>query len=435
MLYLDHFFPFLFPVYRPLLLEGGRGWVLQLIAENHALYHTTLCLSACFLSVAMGAASVGHGTCELYALNELLNQASTSFESLQKELQDLHALSADDCLVRKACIMDSIVYLQRVETLISNSEHFLIHMNAAVELFKQIMNNDSAKAANRSHKFDAVLRRLTRPFWSTVTLGRPWSSDQAGFRFFSALLIVDDVVASTALNAAPRLREYHQDLLTIIDDTGPAINLEEFTGCQNWVMLQVAKVSALAAEKQIQKQAGTLDMMKLVDHAKGIRDVLVDVFTRLATTTSKPKELSILDAFASYNNSQVMSEDSTFVTRVWAHAALAYLSVVVSGWQPAHKDIRENVSRVLALLTQIRTPAMFRTMFWPFCLAGCLAEPWQREQVRDTVNRLYPQKLFGTVRKALEMMEAVWQNDAKADLESRDVAACFRSLGQPLIPI
>ncbi|TKA79788.1 hypothetical protein B0A55_03300 [Friedmanniomyces simplex] len=437
MIYLDHFFPFLFPFYRPLLLEGGRGWLLQLIATNQPLYHTTLSLTACFMSVAHFAASMADGPCNGYALNELSRRASTSFESLQHELRNLHQLDADDRLVRKACIMDSIVYLQRFETLISNSEHFLIHMNAAVELFEQILNDDSAEAADGSHRFKAVLRRLARPLCLGDTRGTPWTSDQAGFRFFTALLIVDDIVASTALNAPPRLREHHRDLLTTTSatDVRPAINLEAFIGCQNWVMLQVANVSALAAEKQISKQTGTLDMMKIVDDAKGIKDALVDGLSRLAANTGEPKERSILDVFASPTQSQVNPGDSTLVTRIWAYATLAYLSVVVSGWQPAHQEIRENVSRVLALLPQIRAPALFRSVFWPFCVAGCLAESWQREQIRETVNGLEPRKLFGTVGQALEMMQSVWrQNDAEGDSGSRDLAVCFGILGRPLVP-
>ena len=439
MLYLDHFFPFLFPFYRPSLLEGGRGWLLQLIATNRPLYHTTLSITACFLSVAHYAASMAERPCNGYALDELSRRASISFASLQQDLQNLHQLDSDDRLIRQACIMDSIVYLQRFETLISNSEHFLIHMNAAVELFNQVLSDNDPGAAEVT-PFDTILRRLTRPLWSGNILGTPWTSDQAGFRFFTALLIVDDIVASTALNVPPRLRRHHQALLTNIGalDARPAIDLQDFVGCQNWVLLQVANVSTLAAEKHTSKQTGTLDMTKLVDDAKGIKDALVDGLSHLTTPTSETKKSNILDLFASRYQANTLPADSILVTRVWAHATLAYLSVVVSGWQPAHPEIRENVSRVLELITQAQTQTqtIFRSMFWPFCVAGCLAEPRQRESVREMVEKLEPRRLFGTVGQALEMMEVVWrQHDAQPDPGLRDLARCFGALGQPLVPI
>ncbi|KAK1065082.1 hypothetical protein LTR74_008194 [Friedmanniomyces endolithicus] len=439
MLYLDHFFPFLFPFYRPSLLEGGRGWLLQLIATNRPLYHTTLSITACFLSVAHYAASMAERPCNGYALDELSRRASISFASLQQDLQNLHQLDSDDRLVRQACIMDSIVYLQRFETLISNSEHFLIHLNAAVELFNQILSENDPGAAEDT-PFDTILRRLTRPLWSGKILGTPWTSDQAGFRFFTALLIVDDIVASTALNVPPRLQRHHQALLTNIDalNARPAIDLQDFVGCQNWIMLQLANVSALAAEKHIAKQAGTLDMTKIVADAIGIKYILLDSLSHLTAPTPEPKKSNILDLFASRYQANTLPADSILVTRAWAHATLAYLSVVVSGWHPAHPEIRENVSRVLELMTQAQTQTqtIFRSMFWPFCVAGCLAEPRQRERVREMVEKLEPRRLFGTVSQALEMMEVVWrQHDAQPDPGLRDLAACFGALGQPLVPI
>ncbi|KAK1085684.1 hypothetical protein LTR33_001951 [Friedmanniomyces endolithicus] len=439
MLYLDHFFQFLFPFYRPSLLEGGRGWLLQLIATNRPLYHTTLSITACFLSVAHFAASMAERPCNGYALDELSRRASISFASLQQDLQNLHQLDSDDRLVRQACIMDSIVYLQRFETLISNSEHFLIHLNAAVELFNQILSENDPGAAEDT-PFDTILRRLTRPLWSGKILGTPWTSDQAGFRFFTALLIVDDIVASTALNVPPRLQRHHQALLTNIDalNARPAIDLQDFVGCQNWIMLQLANVSALAAEKHIAKQAGTLDMTKIVANAKGIKDILLDGLSHLTAPTPEPKKSNILDLFASRYQANTLPADSILVTRAWAHATLAYLSVVVSGWQPAHPEIRENVSRVLEFMTQAQTQTqtIFRSMFWPFCVAGCLAEPRQQERVREMVEKLEPRRLFGTVSQALEMMEVVWrQHDAQPDPGLRDLAMFFGALGQPLVPV
>ncbi|KAH6676215.1 hypothetical protein B0J14DRAFT_350612 [Halenospora varia] len=68
-------------------------------------------------------------------------------------------------------------------------------------------------------------------------------------------------------------------------------------------------------------------------------------------------------------------------------------------------------------------------MVWPFCVAGCLAEPAQEAHIRRMVEVLQPPSVFGTVRKALEIMENVWRNRDTGDAASRDLATCFRSQG------
>ena len=121
---------------------------------------------------------------------------------------------------------------------------------------------------------------------------------------------------------------------------------------------------------------------------------------------------------------------SSLVTRVWNHAALLYLHLVVSGWQPASNDVRHHVSQIIDLITnQISPPALLRTMVWPFCIAGCLAEPTHEAHLRETVATLQPPSIFGTLRKALEIMEEVWHNRDTVDTEYRDFATCFRSQG------
>lgn len=66
---------------------------------------------------------------------------------------------------------------------------------------------------------------------------------------------------------------------------------------------------------------------------------------------------------------------------------------------------------------------------WPFCVAGCLAEPAQEAHLREMVESLQPPSVFGTVRKALEIMENVWRNRDVGDFANCDLATCFRGQG------
>lgn len=45
MHFLDHVFTFQYPLYRPSVLEGGRGWVLSALVRTKPLYHAALATS------------------------------------------------------------------------------------------------------------------------------------------------------------------------------------------------------------------------------------------------------------------------------------------------------------------------------------------------------------------------------------------------------
>lgn len=46
MHFLDNVFPLQYPMYRPQMWDGGRGWLLGLLLRTPAFYHAALALSA-----------------------------------------------------------------------------------------------------------------------------------------------------------------------------------------------------------------------------------------------------------------------------------------------------------------------------------------------------------------------------------------------------
>jgi C6 transcription factor Pro1 len=190
----------------------------------------------------------------------------------------------------------------------------------------------------------------------------------------------------------------------------------------------------LDAWKQQCKRAGNLDVMELVHRATALKDFLEAHLTSLEINPAiiRKEGNNMLEVFTAdyWQESKTPASQNSLVTRVWAHAALLYLFVVVSGWQPASVDVRYHVGQIIELLTsQISPPELLRTMVWPFCVAGCLAEPALEPQLRGMVEALQPPSVFGTVRKALEIMETVWCNREARDAANRDLAMCFRSQG------
>ncbi|KAF2810303.1 uncharacterized protein BDZ99DRAFT_563187 [Mytilinidion resinicola] len=419
--YLEHLLPFLFPFYRPSLLQGGRSWVFEMMISSPVIRQATLCQSSYFFSLARGTANRDA------IWDEVLTQTTNAFGVLRQALQVIDGSGVAKHLHGAVRIMASIMQMQRFEIAVLSFHNWHTHLNAALVLFRQLLDS-AVESREPISRFDAVMSRLgpSSSSWSWPSQSdQVPSAEQAAFRFSSTLVILDDIIASTALQEQPRLYEYHRSLLGGIQGTeDPPINLEAVVGLKNWTLLQIGEIATLEAWKQRCKTAGNLDVVELVRRATAIKESLVAHLMRLETDPPKaPKENnSFLDIFA-----PPLSQCS-LVSRVWAHAALIYLSIVVSGWQPTNVDVRYHVNRVIELLKLQRSPALLRTMVWPFCVAGCLAERGQEAHFRGMVEVLQPPSIFGTVHKALEIMENVWRN-RDTDFATRDIATCFRAQG------
>ncbi|TAQ89105.1 hypothetical protein B7494_g2608 [Chlorociboria aeruginascens] len=404
MFYLEHLLPFLFPFYRPSLLQGGRAWVLEMMISSPVVRQATLCQSSYFFSLARGMANGDE------VWDTVLTQTREAFEVLRQSLQVIDGSSITEHLHGAVRIMASIMQVQRFEIAVLSFKNCQAHLNAALALFRQLLDSADESVGPIS-SFNSIVSRLGPPSWILpVQSVQVPSAEQAAFRFSSTLLVLDDIIASTVLQEQPKLYEYHPSLLGSVDDADPTINLEAVVGCQNWALLQVGEIAVLDAWKQRCKRAGNLDVMELVHRATPIKESLEAHLTQLETDLVMiPKEdINLLDVFtADYcQQSKSPTSQSSLVTRVWAHAALVYLLVVVSGLQPSSVDIHYHVGRIVELLMHhISPPALLRTMVWPFFVAGCLAEPAQETHFRGMVEVLQPPSVFGTVRKALEIME------------------------------
>jgi hypothetical protein len=60
------------------------------------------------------------------------------------------------------------------------------------------------------------------------------------------------------------------------------------------------------------------------------------------------------------------------------------------------------------LAYKLSTPPLLRTVVWPLCVTGCLAQPEQGPFFRRQIEVLEPLGHFVTVRKAIEIMESIW---------------------------
>ena len=194
----------------------------------------------------------------------------------------------------------------------------------------------------------------------------------------------------------------------------------------------------LNAWKQQCKQDGKLDVIELVHYATATKMSLEGRLTRIQCNMAPgPQDIEnpagIFWAGAA-EQSKPPARHRCWVTQVWAHAALIYLSTVVSGWQPANAEVRQHIGQSIDVLTHhISSPLMLRALVWPFCVAGCLAESETEAQFRRLVESLHSRSVFGTVLKALDIMEKAWSDRDTSEIANRDLATCFRDQDQLIL--
>lgn len=418
LFYLEKVLPFLFPFYSPSLLQGGKAWILEMIIRRPAIRQAILCQSFYF-SVACGGVEVGDVNWE-----GVLTQAKSAFWTLRESLKVIDNLDIGGNLGCTVRIMASIMQVHRFEISVLSFENWQTHLNAVVGLFRQLLEGDS--------DFNAIMERLGPPVIFPSQTAQLPNAEQAAFRFSSALVILDDIIASTTLQRQPRLYVYHRSLLCDdIEDVEPPVNLASVFGVQNWALRLIGEIATLEAWKLECRRVGILDVLKLAHAATAIKESLM---AHLADVENRSR-VEVLNPPNLFTQPDLQPSHRCLITRIWAHAALLYLFIVTSGWQPANGDVRYHVNRVIQLSYQIFPQALLRTAVWPFCVAGCLAEPAQETEFRQLMRGLTPPTLFGQMHKALEVMENAWETRAVGDVATRDLATCFRSLEDPILPV
>ena len=415
--YLDSVLPFLLPFYHPdLQQEGGRAWILELTTSSPVFRRVALCQSSYFFALTQGTTGAGW--------DAVLAQTRNVFGMLRHAIETMSRSSVQAHLHGAVRIFAGIMQMQRFEIFLTNFQNCRAHFDAALGLFHEILASEDQQPVQSSSKFLAASDALGS---SCVMLGAQLPNiEQAAFRLSTTLLLLDDVIASTVLSEAPRLYDYHENLLGDAGDSSDGLlKLENVVGCPNWVLLEMGKIAALNAWKHRCQQSGSLDVLQLAQHAAAIRDSLQTQLSQLDATSPSQGAGSVFDIFPT----TTPCFQRRVVVRIWAHAATVHLLVVASGWQPTNSDIRFHVHQVVELLHQLSPPSSLRALVWPFCITGCLADDTLKAQFRSLAEALQPRSIFGTVTKALEILERVWRELKVQGDSQRDLWAFLRSQG------
>ncbi|KAJ6442812.1 C6 transcription factor [Purpureocillium lavendulum] len=437
MIYLDYVFPYLFPHYRPPVLAGGRGWILDVLQSNKSVYHTAISLASSFFAVVLANGEEEHEECTARMVHQLETQLELGLSELRKEMRLLANTKTGLNKEKALVVMQSIIQMLFFEVATSNKDNWKVHLDAAVFLFHQILPNPE--------QWSETLNSLYSPNWPPPAMGqrRPWSTNQAAFRFFTGTLVYIDVLASVTLGDAPRLHQYQANVIPGCpsEDCTPnptpigPLQSEEFVGLPNWLIQVLGDVAALESWKKLQKQSGSLSVSELVSRGQVLADAIKGGLQILeAGYEAQPsrQEISFQLLVSDPVGGDTVPRPSFQV--IWLLATLSYLNVVVNGWQPSSPDVRWPVSKATELLSNVPRGSCLRALAWPMCVCGCLSPEEDEPAYRAMGERLGPLKIFGTVKEALEIMEKVWSMRGQLD-ESWDVSKCLNILGHGVLLI
>ncbi|RGP77127.1 hypothetical protein FLONG3_4642 [Fusarium longipes] len=435
MHYIDHVFPFLFPFYAPPMIQGGRAWVLDVLRSNETLFQAAMGLSIYFLTLVLSIEDIScYEVCRQNSWNLLEGHANAAVKSLQEEVLAINHHQPKATIIQQSRAMESITQLMVLEMSMAKTSELNMHLAAAISLFEDIV-----RPHMREGRLDImrVMTELERPALAPLTTQRPaWGTEQAAFRFFVATLLRADIVSSVSLRTIPRLRKYYPDL--ICHDYGgptvtPLLRMEEYVGCEGWVLISIADISALDVWKLQEQESSMLtpeDLCKRGDQIDcNIRSGLRGLEERCKKRVGEHRRI-LHTFFQSSDTNQTTKRAAA--TRIWAYAARIYLSIVTLGWQPHHQAHRENVTEVLRLLKQQDDPAILCSSTWPFFVAGCVADTSQEHQFRDLAIASGTLQSFGLVGTSLRLLEHVWSRREELN-EEWNLAAFLSMMDSPVL--
>ena len=109
MHYLDSVFPLQYPMYKPSLAEGGRGWLLALLLNTKPLYHAALGLSAYHRGAMVLEES--RNACRSTSVHTQEKHLAICLSEFRDAIKNMGAFVASNCTKNGLGIMASTVQL------------------------------------------------------------------------------------------------------------------------------------------------------------------------------------------------------------------------------------------------------------------------------------------------------------------------------------
>ncbi|KAF7934496.1 hypothetical protein BELL_0318g00120 [Botrytis elliptica] len=396
MHFVDNVFPLQYPMYKPAVSEGGRGWLLSLLLKTKPLYHASIGLSAYHRGVVLRELTSGGCTKPSIAEQEShLAICLTEFQEAIRSAQDC----AKDCVYgREICVGSSLAIMACVVQLVFfelfgvQKSSWQIHLRAATDLFGQGYRTHAAELGLWANDESAA---ITPPTACELLNNEP----SIIFLFLSGVVMWLDVVSCMTTGKSPQLLDLHHMAF------GRQIKLEKIMGCKNWVMTEIGRISTLHESRRNGLQSGTFDTYSFETQADVIRQTI-----RRGLNEQFLTELRITNPNTTSHGGSRIS-DQAVITRLFARAACIYLELVVHGFKVVEEksDLYSLIAEPLSMLSTISNEDLIRAIVCPLYILGCVAKVEERDVFRKTFSSPPLNDPFMHHRSTiLPLLEKVW---------------------------
>ncbi|EKJ67604.1 hypothetical protein FPSE_12218 [Fusarium pseudograminearum CS3096] len=434
--YMDYIFPILFPFYRPYITQGGRLWLLSLAMNNAGFMSSITSISSLVLWLVPAHVGPGQASCASKTLEEFHAQASVALGNMQHDLQHLHQRGIEDCLSDSVHLLANMMQQLSFELIIAPSGNWQTHLDAATNLFEQILEHHGRDGPTR--QLSTVISNLTRHSWPGAV--NALNADQGTFTFFSSILLFADIISSTVLDQPAKLLEYHCELRHCNSRQNSHIALEEITGCHTWVLLAISDISNLSRWKKDQMTSGKLSNDELIYRAASLETILnngLGTLDQHGNTENNsqhipPLELLLNQSGSPFSYSKAAPDNRLPLTRTWIYAARTYLLSVKVDSITETSELEISVKQIIRSFDAITSSSWIRWLAWPLCVAGIYASKAQRSAICEIMDLASGFNVFGTMKAAVDIIKKTWQKrDARECC--LDLSTCLNSLGYPAL--
>lgn len=226
--------------------------------------------------------------------------------------------------------------------------------------------------------------------------------------FYSGAILWFDILASASTGKKPYLYANHHRLL---GSRNPLVSLEGLTGCENSIMILIGELAALQEFKTECLSRGQLSIWTITEKARWILDSLEQEISRL-------DEIFHLRMAAGRSEPEAGQDlDVNIVTNIFACAAVVQTHQVVCGFYPLLSEIKSSIARTIVAMQRIKVSdvgQLARSLVWPSCVAGCLADEEQQVFFRGFLQAGSTDAHgFGNCQTATEVLETCWGRRAE----------------------
>ncbi|KAH7391752.1 fungal-specific transcription factor domain-containing protein [Pyrenochaeta sp. MPI-SDFR-AT-0127] len=372
--FIDHVLPLQYPYYQPEAAAGGKGWLLTLLSESKPLYHAVLASAAC------------------HRRTLALSEADRVVLSVQQEehlkdcLESINVAAQGGCPKSGLGVWAGITQAMFFELFNNHGHAWQAHLRAAINIFLR---------SERKNFASFGLSKQTRWILS-ADLGLPEDDpviarEVVCFRFLSSTLVWLDIASSITMGITPLLLSHHPRILS----TGSQVQLRNIMGCENWVLLQIARISELHKTKSSAPKSGQSDPAQL-------ELITSDISLMIQSG------LSHMSVRSSSLNLSLPTYPHAVVTQMYAYMAVIYLHLVTNAFE--RLDLLDSTinSAMKVLQTQLSIQEL-STLIGPLSFVGIVSKPSDRHFFLDTLSTppvLNP--FLNHRRHILPILEKVW---------------------------